>query len=314
MLGRAIALAAALVASLPIALAATQSAAHPLSGKIWDVRQQRYLTEQELLARLAPTDFVLLGEVHDNPEHHVRQTAVLSSLVRAGRRPALAMEQFDLEHQPAIDAALATGSTAEGIALAGHFDRKGWQWKDYEPLLRIAVSAGLPVVAANLSRGVARAVATGGLDQLEPSPSILAMSTVWTTAREDALVRAIVDGHCGQLRPQDAGPMTRAQRARDAIMADAMLAHRAKGAVLIAGAGHARRDVAVPLYLRARAPDASITSVAMIEVQAGSDDPAAYEIAAAEGSTEPVFDYLWFSPRFERVDPCAGFTLPPRAR
>ena len=295
-------------------LAAAPSVAHPLSGKIWDVREQRFILEPELLAKLALTEFVLLGEVHDNPEHHARQATVLSSLVRNGRRPALVMEQFDREYQSAIDAALAAGDTAQGIALAGRFDRKAWQWKDYEPLVRIAVSDRLPVVAANLSRSAARGVAAGGFDPLEPPPGVLALFAVWTTAREDALVRTIVDGHCGQLRPEDAGPMTRAQRARDAIMADAMLRHRATGAVLIAGAGHVRRDIATPLYLRARAPGASIASVALTEVQAGADVPAAYKTAAAEGATEPAFDYLWFSPRFERKDPCAGFTLPPRTR
>ena len=107
--------------------------------------------------------------------------------------------------------------------------------------------------------------------------------------------------------------MTRAQRARDAIMADVMLRHRATGAVLIAGAGHVRRDIAAPLYLRARAPGASIASVALTEVQPGADDPAAYKTAAAEGATEPAFDYLWFSARVERKDPCAGFSLPKRS-
>jgi uncharacterized iron-regulated protein len=310
----AIAVAMTLAASLPPALAASSNVVHPLSGKIWDVRQQRFIPESELLTKLGATDFVLLGEVHDNPEHHAHQAAVLSSLVLRGRRPALAMEQFDREHQPAIDAALARGATTEGIALAGHLDRKGWQWKDYEPLVRIAVSARLPVVAANLSRGTGRAVAAVGFESLEPSPAVLALTSVWTTAREEVLVRTIVDGHCGQLSPENASPMTRAQRARDAIMADAMVGHRATGAVLIAGAGHVRRDTAVPLYLRARAPDASIVTVAMTEVQAGTDDPAAYKTSAAEGATEPVFDYLWFTPRFEREDPCAGFTLPSRAR
>ncbi len=310
----AIALAMALVASFPMALAATPGAAHPLSGKIWDVRQQRYVAEPELLAKLAATDFVLLGEVHDNPVHHVRQAAVLSTLVRAGRRPALVMEQFDREHQPAIDAALAAGADAQAVAIAGRFDRKGWSWPDYEPLVGIAVSARLPLVAANLSRNAARDVATRGFDQLDPSPATLAISAVWTAAREDALVRTIVESHCGQLQPQDAAPMTRAQRARDAVMADAMLRHRAIGAVLIAGAGHVRRDVAVPLYLSARAPGAGIVAIALTEVEAGADDPAAYATTAAEGATEPVFDYLWFSPRAERDDPCAGFKLSPRTR
>ena len=103
--------------------------------------------------------------------------------------------------------------------------------------------------------------------------------------------------------------MTRAQRARDAVMADSLLRYRIDGAVLIAGDGHVRRDLAVPLYLSARAPGASVVSVALTEVQPGADDVNAYETAAA-GSSDPAFDYLWFSTRAEREDPCAGFTLP----
>ena len=286
------------------------TAVHPLIGKIWDVRQRRFVTESELMSRLTATDFVLLGEVHDNPEHHAHQAAVLSSLVRAGRRPALVMEQFDRENQPAIDAALAAGANAEGVAAAGRLDREGWQWERYEPLVRIAVSAKLPVVAANLSRRAARDVAAQGFDRLEVASATLALTDVWSSAREDVLVQSIVESHCGQLRPQDAGPMTRAQRARDAVMADAILRYRTGGAVLIAGAGHVRHDLAVPLYLRARARDATVLSVALTEVQSGADEVSAYETTSAAGSADPVFDYLWFSARAERQDPCAGFTLP----
>lgn len=292
---------------------ATTPDSHSLSGKIWDVRQHRFITASALLHKLATTDFVLLGEVHDNPEHHARQAAVLASLVQAGRKPALAMEQFDRENQAAIDAALAAGADAEAIAVAGRMDRKGWRWAGYEPLVRIAVSSKLPIVAANLSRRAARDVAAQGFDRLDVSPAALALLAVWTAEREGVLVATIVEGHCGQLRSEDAGPMTRAQRARDAVMADSLLRYRTDGAVLIAGAGHVRRDLAVPLYLRARAQSASVVAVEFTEVQAGVDAVAAYETAAVAGSADPVFDYLWFTPRAEREDPCAAFALPSRA-
>ena len=286
------------------------AATHPLDGKVWDVRNRRFIAPDEFLGKLAAVDFVLLGEVHDNPEHHARQAAVLSSLVQAGRRPALVMEQFDRENQPAIDAALVAGAHADGVARAGRLDRKGWQWEGYEPLVRIAVSEKLPIVAANLSRRAARDVATRGFESMDMSPALLALPDVWTTAREDVLVATIVEGHCGQLRAQDAGPMTRAQRARDAVMADSLLRYPANGAVLIAGTGHVRRDVAVPLYLRARAPGASVSSVALTEVQAGADDVAGYETTTAVGIADPAFDYVWFTIPAKRDDPCAGFTLP----
>jgi uncharacterized iron-regulated protein len=288
------------------------AAAHSLNGKIWDVRAGKLVTLAELADRLAGIDFVLFGEVHDNRVHHRDQAVVLSMLVAKGRRPALALEQFDREHQSAIDAAQATGSSAEALAEAGRFDRKGWTWEYYEPLLRIAINARLPIVAANLSRRAARDVAAQGFGALAAPPDKMALAAVWTPARDAALVRSVVDAHCGQLPPDAATPLTLAQRARDATMADSLLAHRERGAVLIAGAGHVRRDLAVPLYLRVRAPEARIAAIGMVEVIAGRDTPASYEIAAAGGTTAPVFDYLWFAPPADRDDPCAGMTMPQR--
>src|SRR5438270_13195976 len=43
---------------------------------------------------------VLLGEVHDNAVQHALRAAALRQWVGQGARPAIALEQFDREHQP----------------------------------------------------------------------------------------------------------------------------------------------------------------------------------------------------------------------
>jgi len=146
-------------------------AAHPLLGKIWDVKRGAEISKDALLREAGTAQYLLLGEVHDNPEHHRHQAEVLRALIAQGRRPALAMEQFDREYQPAIDAVLAqpgaaSKSSAEAIADAGKFDRKGWDWPLYEPLLAIAAQARLPIVAINLSRNRTRDVARQGFASL----------------------------------------------------------------------------------------------------------------------------------------------------
>jgi uncharacterized iron-regulated protein len=45
--------------------------AHPLVGRIWDVKAGAFIGEDVLVARLVASRFVLLGERHDNPDHHV---------------------------------------------------------------------------------------------------------------------------------------------------------------------------------------------------------------------------------------------------
>lgn len=80
---------------------------HLLVGRILDVAATREITRDELFARLSHTRVTLLGEIHDNEDHHRLQAEVYAALTAADARPALVMEQFDLEQQQAIDAARA---------------------------------------------------------------------------------------------------------------------------------------------------------------------------------------------------------------
>lgn len=260
---------------------------HPLTGKIWDPRAAAFVSAEDMFARSAGARHVILGETHDNPEHHRLQRLALEALAARGGPRLLAMEQFDSEHQPAIDAARANGADAEALADAGKFDRKGWNWPLYRPLVQFAVERGWPLAAANLSRAEARhIVADPALSGLPPAPPGL----------KSALERDLIDGHCGQApEPKRLSGMVEAQRARDARMARAL-----KGrTVLITGNGHARRDRGVPLYVA----DGDIVSIALVEVQAGKRRPQDY----FDGFySEASFDYVWFTPRAPRADPCGS--------
>ena len=261
-----------------------------LAGRIWDTRAERYVAPEPLFERAAKARHVLLGETHDNAEHHRLQLRVLEALAAHRETRVLAMEQLDTDRQPAIDAARAAGADAERLADAAHFERKGWNWALYKPLVEFALAHGWPLAAANLSRTEARAVVAdperSGLPP--PAPALLA-----------ALERDIVEGHCGAAPPAArlAG-MVEAQRARDARMADVLAAQRT-GTVLVAGIGHVRRDRGVPLYLGG----AEVLSVGFVEVQEGKGAPRDYFDGFA---TSASFDYVWFTPRAEREDPCKG--------
>jgi uncharacterized iron-regulated protein len=212
------------------------------------------------------------GKGHARSQRHA-----VEALAARGERRVLAMEQFDSEYQAAIDAA---PRDAEAIADAGHFDRKGWNWPLYKPLVQFALDHGWRLVAANLSRGEARAiVGDPARANLPPAPPQV----------KSALERDIIDGHCGAAPdPQRLAGMVAAQRARDARMASVLK----ERSVLIAGTGHARRDRGVPLYFSS----AELLSIAFTEVEEGKRSPRDY------GSQS--YDYLWFTPRAQRDDPC----------
>jgi uncharacterized iron-regulated protein len=272
-----------------LALAACAHAPEPLVGRIWDARAERYVAAEELVERAAHARHVLLGETHDNAEHHRQQLRLLQALAARGETRVLAMEQFDSDEQAAIDAARGAASDAEALADAAHFDRKGWIWPRYQPLVEFALARGWPLVGANLSRSEARAIVT------DPARSHLAPAS---PAVQRALEHDIIASHCGAApEARRLAGMVEAQRARDSRMAEVLARLRWSGSVLIAGIGHVRRDRGVPLYL----PDSQVVSIAFVEVQPGKDSPHDYYDDFASASS---FDYLWFTPRAERQDPC----------
>lgn len=275
---------------------------HPLNGKLWDASAQRFIEPDTLAQQASAARFVLLGEIHDNKTHHAIQARLLSQIAQNGNRPALVMEQFDRDQQRKLDDILKSDASQDDKLKALHeLMRKGWDWPLYEPLLRLALQYGLPVVAANLSREELRIVSRQGFAALGAGEEErLALERVWTPQRQARLVKDIYDGHCGKVPQHVVDAIAKAQRARDAVMADTMLKFAEQGAVAIVGSGHARRDMAVPLYLAARAPQATLLSLGMVQLDT-VQNPAAY----ANGPFGPVFDVVWFTPRVRRgADPC----------
>lgn len=285
---------------------------HPLVGTIWDARAVRSASREALHSALRGARYRLLGEVHDNPDHHDFQLDCLNALGESGLRPVVAFEQLDREYEPTLQRVLAAGgATAEAVANTTNFDRKNWGWDFYRPLIEAALRHGMPIGAANLSRAAAGQIVKSGLDALgEGRATALRIDAAWSEARNHLLREIIVDGHCRALPESLVPGMVLAQRARDATLAEALLNPGPDGAVLIAGNGHVRRDIGVPLYLREARPSESILSIGLLEVESGVTDPAEYLAGSAGG--EAQYDFVWFSPRWDRPDPCEKLK-PPRA-
>jgi uncharacterized iron-regulated protein len=278
---------------------------HPLVGRIWDVRQARAVEARTLEDALATADFVLLGETHDNPDHHLMQARLVRALVDHGRRPAVAFEMLDTNQQAAVDAALkGPAPSADAIADAVRWSRSGWpSFSIYRPVFAAAVDEGLPIVAANLARARIEELVDQGPSALPPR----LREEVERPLPDDvalAMRDEMRNSHCGKLPEDILDPMVLGQRARDAQMTDRLVASGRDGAVLIAGTGHARTDRGVPAALAHAAPGKKVLSVAFIEVSPDGCAPEDY--AASFGAKALPFDYVVFTPGTQREDPCKG--------
>ena len=135
------------------------------------VTEQNQLSDFEaLIADVATADVVFVGEQHDDPNTHRLEAALLEGLLRRGVAPTVSLEMFERDVQPLVDAYLA-GTKSESEMLA---DARPWpRYKtDYRPLVELARANGWPVIASNVPRRLASAVAKGGravIDDLPPA-------------------------------------------------------------------------------------------------------------------------------------------------
>jgi uncharacterized iron-regulated protein len=282
---------------------------HPLVGRIWDVAAGEFIDSAALVDRLRRGRFVLLGEKHDNPDHHRLQAWLLRALIAAGRRPAVGFEMFTVDDAPAIARQLAAHpSDAVGLAEAVNWQHSGWpDWAMYRPVAEAALHAKLPVIATNLSPATARSLGQSGAAALDGAlVARFGLDRPLAADLQAAMAEEIRDAHCGYASARQVDAMILVQRARDAQMADSLVAAgQQDGAVLIAGAGHVRRDYGLPVYLASVAPGASVVSVAFLEVGQDGLDPTAYAPRFRRHALP--FDYIWFTPRVDDQDPCAAF-------
>jgi uncharacterized iron-regulated protein len=313
----------------------TLSQEHPLVGRIHDVSGDREIKAAQLVEALEDAEIVLLGEQHDNADHHVLQALLLQDLVAAGRRPSVAFEQLDVDKQATVDAALATPGgvggtpvtatataratvTARATALADAvaWNKSGWPpFDDYRPVFEVALARDLPIRAANLSRAAMEPMFAPTNAKHAAVGAVAAPYDVALSAEAAASLAAdITESHCGYADERMVAMMTAAQQRRDQAMAgvalDAVAQSPSRGAVLICGFGHARTDYGVPVHLQGRQPGhreagRRVVSVALLEVIPGFDSPSDY--AAALHTSRLPFDYVIFTPRVDAEDPCEKF-------
>jgi uncharacterized iron-regulated protein len=278
---------------------------HPLAEKVWDVKAQRFVDKAQLLADAVQSDYLLLGETHDNDLHHRYEAWILDGLAMKKRSAAVSFEMITREQMAPL-AAKQPSSTDALIALLNK-SKTNWGYERYyRPVFDSVLGAAYSVYPASLGRKALMGIARGGDQHIPADIQALLRGAPFTSEQEASLREEIKQSHCGMLDDRMAVAMVLTQRVKDAVMAESLIQRKAvETRVLVAGSGHGRKDRGVPLYLRAQAADAKVLSIAWIEVVSDMGKVADY--AQAWGSTSLPYDYVWFTARVDRPDPCESF-------
>ncbi|MEM7060662.1 MAG: ChaN family lipoprotein [Pseudomonadota bacterium] len=282
------------------ACAATSDGQNSVSeDRIFDVQSGSELSRTQLAGRLADADIVILGEIHDNQEHHQAQAWLVARLQPA----ALATEMIPRSSEEGVNVFLAQGGEPGEIGPAIGWEKLGWpDWALYRPVFQAAPFKS--VTGGGLGRKVIRQAIGDGADAAAAASAdpalVRAVTADLPQGAQAAMETEMIVAHCNKLPASAAPGMVEAQRLRDASFAAAALRALETGggkAVLITGSGHARTDRGVPLYLAQLAPDVSVLSVGFVETEA---DPA--------GSLQKQpYDFVWATLPMERPDPCLAF-------
>lgn len=178
--GRARSLAGTVLRTAAIALAvlssSTPALAQPAKYDTCLVRGQwttqvgaefRTAPSAEVLAQARDAQFVLLGEAHDNANHHLWQLQSLGMLLGAHDKLVIGMEMFPRRVQPALDRWVA-GKLTESAMLQQTEWARVWRFNPdlYLPILRFARLNRIPVVALNVERSLISAIGARGLQAI----------------------------------------------------------------------------------------------------------------------------------------------------
>jgi uncharacterized iron-regulated protein len=254
---------------------------------------------------------LILGETHDNAAHHLLQAAAVSEFAVQGasNTTAVVFEQLRDDQQGGIDEFNNSERAGKPVTVADLKRLINWGksgWPDlYNPLFEVLIASKHPFYAGDVSRSeIMKAAKQGNTALSADDRTRLGLDVPLGDKFDAASLKEIEEAHCGALPKEAFGGMAYAQRYRDAHLADAVLrvSQNDGSTILIAGTGHARTDRGVPWYIRERAPEKKVVTVMFIEVEDGNGEEQSYVPLDPDGG--PAADFVIFTPRTERDDPC----------
>jgi uncharacterized iron-regulated protein len=228
-------------------------------GQIVDLKTGTALSFDDLIDQISSKDLIFIGEVHDNPEHHLVQVQILQALTACCGPVSIAMEFFEKPQQSTLDR-YHRGELNEREFL----EEVDWgsDYHFYRPLIRMTRQNDGAVLAINAPREVVKKVARQGLESLDESErSRIAQEIDLSDEAHRTYVREAYERHAhGNLKKFEY--FYEAQCVWEDTMAESLAEYlRGNGRMLVAftGNGHIINKFGVPGRTIARVPVSMVT-------------------------------------------------------
>lgn len=245
---------------------------------------------QDQRERMQSADVLILGEIHDNPDHH----RIQAQLIAETRPKAVVFEMLTPAQAALVNASDLADLSSLGRAIG--WDAAGWpDFSLYAPVFA-QLDGKTAIGAAAPRQEVHAAFDKGAAAVFGPDASRFGLDQPLAKSEQDDRMALQFDAHCNAMPLEMMGGMVEAQRFRDAFFTKQTLnalARHGAPVVVITGNGHARRDWGMPAIISLAAPEVSVISVGLLEPDA-TVGPAQYDIQ-------------FTAPAPQRADPCAAF-------
>ena len=221
---------------------------------------------EDSLDMLMDYNVIFIGEEHESRVSHHAELTILKGLAKRDSNMVLALEMFERDVQKILDAYLKRKISEK------EFLEQSRPWpnylEDYRPLIEFAKKERMPVIAANIPRRAAAAVAMA--NKLSPDvmgedrkylPQILHLKSKDYYKRFAALMRELP--HSTPMKSMKVNGLYKAQVLKDSVMAasiEPFLDHRI---LFCCGHFHCDYHLGIPYQLQRNHPRLEIAVIAM---------------------------------------------------
>ena len=163
--------ACALVLATAASLAAAPASAHDscAAEAVWTIPGGGRISTQKVLERATGAQVVLLGESHDNADHHRWELQMATALAALHPKIALGFEMFPRRVQAVLDRWVAGELTEAQFLKEADWEHVwGYDADFYLPLFHFARLNRIPMLALNVERSMVRTVGAQGLAAVPP--------------------------------------------------------------------------------------------------------------------------------------------------